>query len=112
MSYSIPTSPAFPLNWGPPPKGNPHQGIDRNVNGNYRTLKLDDYDYCELEMISQLPIDFSDLGMVQLNIRGLINKETELTDLLETVASKKEVHVVMSFDFGTADVIQKTSGCN
>ena len=51
-------------------------------------------DYVELEHCSGIDINTTDLTMIQLNIRGLINKQTELLKLINSCTGKSKLDVV------------------
>ena len=51
-------------------------------------------DYVELEQCSGVDIKATDLTVIQLNIRGLINKQHELLKLIHSCTGKSKLNVV------------------
>ena len=58
------------------------------------TELFDECDYLDLTDTNSLDIKECDLNIIHLNIRGIISKQTRLTNMLQTCIGKHLIHIV------------------
>ena len=74
-----------------------HPIIDQNLSNtadNYAGLYLEDYDSCDY-VYKVINVKKKDLVVVQLNIRGISSKKSQLIDLLDSTVADKNPDIVL-----------------
>ena len=69
--------------------------LDTYDTSSCETLYSDNRDYIELEDCKDIYHNTHDLSVIEINIRGLVNKQYELLYLLQSITQMKQVDVVI-----------------
>ena len=82
-----------------------HPTIDRKLStmyDKYHDVSIDEFDNCDY-VYSVNDVKSSDLVVMQLNVRGISSKKSQLIDLLEHSVHNKQVDIVLISETSLSD---------